>query len=81
VCILSGRRQHAFDRRDLPVRRQSGTLTRVSVGADVYAGANATIAADIGAHSVVGAGAVVTKTFPDWSVLAGNPARVLRERG
>jgi acetyltransferase-like isoleucine patch superfamily enzyme len=80
VCILSGRGQHRFDRRDLPVRRQYGTLACVSIGADVYAGANATIAADVGAHSVVGAGAVVTKTFPDWSVLAGNPARVLRQR-
>jgi acetyltransferase-like isoleucine patch superfamily enzyme len=80
VCVLSGRRQHSFDRRDMPVRDQPGVLTRVSVGADVYAGTNATIAADVAAHCVVGAGAVVTKAFPEWSVLAGNPARVLRER-
>lgn len=80
VCILSGRSQHGFDRRGVPVRDQPGKLTRISVGADVYAGTNSTISTDVAAHSVVGAGAVVTKKFPEWSVLAGNPARVLRER-
>jgi acetyltransferase-like isoleucine patch superfamily enzyme len=43
-------------------------------------GSNATIVGGvtIGAHAIIGAGAVVTKDVPDFSVAAGNPARVLR---
>jgi len=32
----------------------------------------------IGSHSVVGAGAVVTRNIPERTVVAGNPARVVR---
>ena len=33
----------------------------------------------LGDHTVVGAGAVVTKSFPDgYVVIAGNPAKVIR---
>lgn len=53
--------------------------TDVGEGASI--GSNATIIAGvrIGAHAVIGAGAVVTKSVPDFSIVAGNPARVLKE--
>jgi putative colanic acid biosynthesis acetyltransferase WcaF len=34
----------------------------------------------VGEGAVVGAYSVVTKDVPPWSIVAGNPARVLRER-
>ena len=33
----------------------------------------------IGDNVVIGAGSVVTKDIPDWSVAAGNPCRVLKK--
>lgn len=34
----------------------------------------------IGAHSIIGAGAVVTKDVPDYAIVGGNPAKVIRMR-
>jgi sugar O-acyltransferase (sialic acid O-acetyltransferase NeuD family) len=52
----------------------------ITVGAVASIGAGAVIlpGISIGRRAVVGAGAVVTKDVPDFTVVAGNPARVLR---
>lgn len=52
--------------------------TRVRRGASI--GSNATIlgGVTIGEGALVGAGAVVTRDVPDYAVVAGSPARVLR---
>ena len=52
--------------------------TVVKKGASI--GANATIlpGITIGVNAMVGAGAVVTKDVPDYAVVAGNPARIIR---
>ena len=56
-------------------RRSEYAKTHVGKGATI--GANATIVCghDIGAFAFIGAGAVVTKTVPDYALVAGNPAR------
>jgi acetyltransferase-like isoleucine patch superfamily enzyme len=50
------------------------------VGEYCSIGTNSTIigGVEIGEHAIVGAGAVVTKDVPPLSIVAGNPARVLR---
>lgn len=51
-----------------------------SVGEGTFIGTNATVLprTRIGSWAVVGAGSVVTKDVPDYAVVAGNPARVIR---
>ena len=55
----------------------------LEVGHDVWIGYNAVVTPGcnrIGTGSIIGAGAVVTKDVPGYSIVAGNPARVIRHR-
>jgi phosphonate metabolism protein (transferase hexapeptide repeat family) len=69
----------ASDEVDLFARRRSKLVT---IGHDVWIGHGAIILSGrtIGAGAVIGAGAIVTKDVPDYSIVVGNPARVLRMR-
>lgn len=53
----------------------------VTVGNDVWIGANACVlrGVTLGEGAVVGAGAVVTHDVPPFTLVAGNPARAIRE--
>jgi acetyltransferase-like isoleucine patch superfamily enzyme len=78
--FLSGSRYHNFERTDIPMAVQGGRLRRIRVGNDCWVGANAIVMSDIGSGSVVGAGAVVTAPVQALTIVAGNPARVIRRR-
>lgn len=54
----------------------------VNVGDYAHIGAGSVIRQDIriGEHAVVGAGAVVVRDVPDYAIVVGNPARLLREK-
>jgi UDP-2-acetamido-3-amino-2,3-dideoxy-glucuronate N-acetyltransferase len=52
--------------------------TLVRNGASIGSGSTILANVTIGEHSIVGAGSVVTRDVPDYTVVAGNPARVLR---
>ncbi|MHA3704363.1 acyltransferase [Jatrophihabitans sp. YIM 134969] len=73
---------HALDRTDVPIAQQGERTAPVRIGDDVWIGAKATVVrgVTIGDHAVVGAGAVVTADVPDWAVVVGVPARVVRSR-
>ena len=53
----------------------------ITVGDNVWIGGNTVVCpgVNIGNNVVIGAGSVVTKDIPDWSIAAGNPCRVLRK--
>lgn len=65
------------------MRVQGRLPTRpVVIGDDVWIGTRAILLPGVcvGDHSIIGAGAVVTKNVEAWTVVAGNPARVVRRR-
>lgn len=80
VSIMNGNRQHGTDRLDVPVREQPGVWPHVTIGEDSWIGDHAVVMADVGRHCVVAAGAVVTRPVPDYAVVAGCPAKILRYR-
>lgn len=75
VRILSA--GHAFGDESRPIRDQGLTWGQVSIEDDVWIGAGATVlqGVTIGAHSVIAAGAVVSKDVPAHSIALGVPAR------
>ena len=52
----------------------------VTIGDNVWIGGNVIICpgVTVGSNCVIGAGSVVTKDIPDWTIAAGNPCRVIR---
>ena len=71
---------HGYEDPAEPIGRQFAAPRPVSIGAGSWIGHGSIVlpGARIGAHVVVGAGAVVTGEIPDYSVAVGSPARVVR---
>lgn len=82
-CYIGGGRYH-HDRLEVPIMDQ-GAYSRgeIVIGEGCWLGAGAIIldGVRLGRGVIVGAGAVVTKDAPDYAVLVGAPARILRIRG
>jgi acetyltransferase-like isoleucine patch superfamily enzyme len=80
-CYLVGG-GHAFDRPDVPVVQQARPSRGIVVGPGGWIGAGAVVldGVTVGAHAIVGAQAVVTEDVPAFAVVAGAPARVIRDR-
>ena len=65
-----------------PLRYQPHVAEPVRIGADVWIGRGACIlpGVTIGAGAVIGANSVVTRDIPKFSIAAGMPAQVIRQR-
>jgi len=80
VHIMSGKKQHYFNDLSIPILQQSGHLKKISIGEDCWIGNGALIMANIGKQCVVGAGSVVVSDVPDFSIVVGNPAKLVKKR-
>ena len=78
--VLSGL-NHNFKNPNLPIKDQGVSMHKIVVEDGVWIGANAVITAGItiGKNSVVAGGSVVTKDVPPYSVVGGNPAKILKQ--
>lgn len=72
---------HNFSDAEKRIDEQGVNTTPVVIGDDIWIGANAVIlpGVTIGSHSVVAAGSVVTKDVPPHSLVAGVPAKIIRQ--
>lgn len=73
---------HNFSESTLPMIEQGVTRSFVKIEDDCWLAANSVILAGVtvGKGSVVAAGSIVTKDVPPYSIVAGNPARIIKSR-
>ena len=86
-CLIAGSvsvhdNNHNFMNTDIPIVEQGFRFTPVIIGDDVWIGTRSIIlpGVKIGSHSIIGAGSIVTKDVPEWAIVAGNPAKLIRYR-
>lgn len=67
---------------DVPIREQGESQKDIVIGNNVWIGYGAQILSGviIGDNSIVGAGAVVTRSIPENCIYGGVPAKLIRER-
>jgi acetyltransferase-like isoleucine patch superfamily enzyme len=77
--VMSGL-NHGYEDINTPINLQKCTTKEIVIDDETWIGANAVITAGvhIGKHCVIAAGSVVTKDIPAYSVVVGNPARVIK---
>ena len=80
VHIMSGNSQHKFEDLDIPIQQQGGTYFKIQIGEDTWIGNGSLVMANVGKKCIIGAGSVVTRDVPDYSIMAGNPARLIKSR-
>ena len=76
-------RNHNMQDTFIPMRMQGNSFAPVIIGNDVWIACNVVIlpGVTVGSHAVIGAGTIVVHDVPAYSVVLGNPGRVVRLRG
>ena len=75
-------RNHITDNTDIPIQHQGKEILKTIIGDDVWIGANVVVLAGVKIpnHSIVAAGAIVTKDFEEYSIIGGCPAKLIKKR-
>lgn len=78
--VVSGL-NHGYEDIHTPISTQPTSTALITIEDEVWIGANSVIVAGVtvGKHSVVAAGSVVTKSVPPYTIVAGNPAKPLKQ--
>lgn len=78
--VVSGL-NHKYENIECPINKQGVSTSPIIIEDECWIGANSILTAGvcIGKHSVVAGGSVVTKSVPPYSVVGGNPARILKQ--
>lgn len=83
-CYFFNSFTHSVSRTDIPMIEQGIKVipSSIEIGDDVWFGMEVMVmpGKKIGSHSIVGARSLVTKDVPQWSVVGGNPAKVIKYR-
>lgn len=71
---------HNYDEIGRPISEQGVNVAPIMINNNVWIGANSVVLAgvNIGEHSIIGAGSVVNRDIPPYSLAVGNPARVVK---
>ncbi|WP_334683880.1 glycosyltransferase [Arthrobacter sp. CAN_A214] len=86
---IVGKNDHAYDQAGAPMiestwigDRTLSPADEITIEDDVWIGASSVVLSGIqvGEGSIIAAGAVVTKSIPPYSIVAGNPARLIAKR-
>ena len=79
-CFISGQSHHYEDISE-NFLRQGVETEQVVIGKNVWIGANSVIlpGVKIGDNSVIGAGSAIIEDVPAYSVIAGNPAKIIKQ--
>jgi virginiamycin A acetyltransferase len=80
VDILSGKHQHSIENLEVSIRFQKGEFKKIQIGEDTWIGNHSVIMDDIGIGCIIGAGSVITQPIGDYSIVAGNPAKIIKKR-
>lgn len=80
VDIISGRHQHYAEDLNMPIREQGGQLEKIVIGKDSWLGNSSIVMANVGEKSIVAAGSVVIRDVEPFSIVGGNPARLIKKR-
>ena len=71
---------HNYEDPNKTISEQGVSTMPIKIENNVWIGANSVVlpGVQIGNHSVIGAGSIITKDIPPYSVAVGNPARIVK---
>lgn len=72
---------HVYDNPALPVKNQALNNKTTTIGSGSWIGINSVIApgVNVGKNAVIGANSFVNKNVPDFTVVAGSPAKIIKK--